>query len=238
MSGTPVAGAPTRASIAAGGGALGLQLDAGQLDRLEQYLQLMARWNRVYNLTAVRDPADMLTHHLLDSLAVVRPLGRRWADMSADLPPPAPARRGPRVMDVGSGAGLPGVVIAICWPEADVTCVDAVRKKSAFVQQVAVELKLPNLRGLHGRVETLLPPAHAYDIVCCRAFASLKDFTTWSAAALAPQGCWLAMKGKAPADEVAELDPSIDVFHVEQLAVPHLDAERRLVWMRKRGDPS
>jgi 16S rRNA (guanine527-N7)-methyltransferase len=132
-------------------------------------------------------------------------------------------------LDVGSGAGLPGVVIAIVCPEVQVTCVDTVAKKAAFIQQVAVSLKLPNLKGLHARVETL---TQAFDIVCSRAFASLLDFTTWSRAALASDGVWLAMKGKLPEQEMQVLPKDVKVFHVEPLHVPGLDANRCIVWMR------
>jgi len=134
-----------------------------------------------------------------------------------------------RLLDVGSGAGLPGVVIAICCPDITVHCVDTVAKKAAFIQQVAVSLKLPNLRGIHARVENL---TDKYDVISSRAFASLADFTTWSRNALAEQGVWMAMKGKHPADELAALPADVRVFHVEQLQVPGLDAERCMVWMR------
>ena len=137
---------------------------------------------------------------------------------------------GARLLDVGSGAGLPGVVLAICCPSLQVSCVDTVGKKAAFIQQVAVELRLANLRGVHARVETLTGP---FDVVGSRAFASLVDFTSWSHAALAPQGVWMAMKGKHPAEEMVVLPAGVEVFHVEQLAVPGLDAERCIVWMRK-----
>ncbi len=202
--------------------ALGCDLSATQQARLLDYLAMMARWNKVYNLTAVRDPDEMLTLHLIDSLAVLPPL-RRWLDAQAVRPA--------RLLDVGSGAGLPGVVLAICCPELSVTCVDTVGKKAAFIQQVAATLKLPNLRGLHARVESL---PQGYDVVCSRAFASLIDFVTWSAAALSPEGVWLAMKGKDPVEEMAVLPENIDVFHVEQLAVPGLQADRCLVWMRRK----
>ncbi|WP_066705357.1 16S rRNA (guanine(527)-N(7))-methyltransferase RsmG [Curvibacter delicatus] len=206
--------------------ALGLTLSEAQLTQLLDYLALIQKWNKVYNLTAVRDPAEMLTHHLLDSLAVIRPLRQQ-------LQGRAPADgAGFKLLDVGAGAGLPGVVIAICCPDIAVTCVDTVAKKAAFVQQVAVGLKLPNLRGLHARVETL---TDGYDVVCSRAFASLVDFTNWSRSALAPAGFWLAMKGKQPADELAQLPADVAVFHVEQLAVPGLGAERCIIWMRPQA---
>ena len=207
---------------------LGLDLDETRQSQLLAYLDLIAKWTRVYNLTAVRDAHEMLTHHLLDSLAVVLPLRRVLAEMAA-LPEGSGARTSFRLLDVGAGAGLPGVVIAITCPEVAVTCVDTVAKKAAFVQQVAASLTLPNLKGLHARVETLTEP---YDVVCSRAFASLKDFTSWSRTALASHGIWLAMKGKHPDAELAELPKDVQVFHVEPLKVPGLDAERCIVWMR------
>ncbi len=207
--------------LRAGLKALGLSLSDPQLGQLLDYLGLIAKWTRVYNLTAVRDPAEMMTHHLLDSLAVVAPLRRHLQQAGLE--------QGGRLLDVGSGAGLPGVVIAICCPAVAVSCVDTVAKKAAFIRQAALALKLPNLTGLHARVETITQP---FDVVCSRAFASLADFTQWSAAALAPQGVWMAMKGKNPAAELAALPPAIEVFHVEQLQVPGLDAERCIVWMR------
>jgi 16S rRNA (guanine527-N7)-methyltransferase len=136
------------------------------------------------------------------------------------------------LLDVGSGAGLPGVVIAICCPDVRVDCVDTVAKKAAFIQQVAAALKLPNLRGLHARVESLTEPC---DVVSSRAFASLVDFTTWSRQALAPTGVWMALKGKHPADEIAALPADIEVFHVEPLTVPGLGAERCVLWLRPRA---
>ena len=208
---------PLRAPLQDGARALGLALADGQIDQLLAYLDLLAKWNKVYNLTAVRDPTEMLTHHLLDSLAVVAPLHRQTQG------------RPVRLLDVGSGGGLPGVVIAICCPEMAVTCVDAVAKKAAFVQQAAGALGLSNLRGLHARVESV---AEHFDVIASRAFATLADFTAWSAGALAEGGVWMAMKGKHPADELAALPSSINVFHVEQLTVPGLDAERCLIWLR------
>jgi 16S rRNA (guanine527-N7)-methyltransferase len=207
--------------------ALGLDLDAGQLAALLEYLALIQKWTKVYNLTAVRDPDEMVTHHLLDSLVVIAPLQKQLAALKEQ----GVCGDKPRLLDVGSGAGLPGIVIAICCPHITVHCVDTVAKKAAFIQQVAVTLKLPNLRGIHARVESLSEP---YDVVSSRAFASLVDFATWSEKALAGQGVWMGMKGKHPTDEMAALPASVEVFHVEHLAVPGLDAERCIVWMRKR----
>jgi 16S rRNA (guanine527-N7)-methyltransferase len=204
-----------------------LQLDLGdvQVGQLLDYQDLIGKWTKVYNLTAVRDPAEMMTHHLLDSLAAVLPLRRHLQK--------AGLAQGVRLLDVGSGAGLPGVVIAICCPEVAVTCVDTVAKKAAFIKQAALALKLPNLSGLHARVETITTP---FEVICSRAFASLVDFTNWSVTALAPGGAWMAMKGKHPADEIAALPAGVEVFHVEQLQVPGLSAERCIVWMRVKAD--
>ena len=218
----PPSNHPFQAALRSGLQALGLTLEAEQEAQLLAYLDLIAKWNKVYNLTALRDPKDMLTHHLLDSLAVISPLRRMLQTMPRES-------QGHRLLDVGAGAGLPGVVIAIVCPDVAVTCVDTVAKKAAFVNQVAASLKLPNLRGLHARVETL---TDSYDVVCSRAFASLVDFTQWSRAALAPQGVWMAMKGKHPQAELDDLPEDVQVFHVEPLVVPGLEAERCIVWMR------
>ena len=202
--------------------ALGLSLSDDQVIKLLAYLALIQKWNKVYNLTAIRDPAEMLTHHLLDSLAIVAPLIRQTKGASISM------------LDVGAGAGLPGVVVAICCPQIKVTCVDAVAKKMAFVQQVATELRLTNLKALHARVETLNVK---YDVISSRAFATLLDFVTGSQAALKPDtGIWLAMKAKDTSAEVADLPKNVAVFHVEQLIVPGLDAERCIVWMKHTED--
>ena len=228
---------------------LGLSLHADQVDQLLAYLALLQKWNQVYNLTAVRDPAEMLTHHLLDSLAAIGPLRRHTSGQPgfAAGPPQGEttpsggsdprsggAREGQiRLLDVGSGGGLPGVVIAITCPELEVSCVDTVGKKAAFIQQAAATLKRPNLHGVHARVETLgAEQGGGFDVITSRAFASLADFTAWSRAALKPGGVWMAMKGKHPAEEIAALPPDVAVFHVEPLAVPGLDAERCIVWMK------
>jgi 16S rRNA (guanine527-N7)-methyltransferase len=222
---TAVTNDALRTQLQAGAGALALGLAEAQITQLLDFLALLQKWNKVYNLTAVRDPQEMLTHHLLDSLAAVAPLRRHVAGLLQGGAP-APVR----LLDVGSGGGLPGVVFAICCPGVDVSCVDTVGKKAAFIQQAAVALKLRNLHGVHARVETLTTP---FDIISCRAFASLPDFVTWSRAALAaPHGVWLAMKGKHPDDEIAALPADVQVFHVEQLVVPGLDAERCIIWMK------
>ena len=209
---------PLEAELRQGLEALPLELHDQQVGELLDYLALLQKWNKVYNLTSIREPAAMLTHHLLDSLALVGPLRRHIGD------------RAIRLLDVGSGAGLPGVVIAICCPDVRVDCVDTVAKKAAFVQQAAASLQLPSLRGLHARVESLTEP---YDVISARAFASLADFVGGSAGALAQEGVWMAMKGKHPAAEIEALPAASIVFHVEQLTVPGLDAERCVIWLRR-----
>jgi len=257
-----------RNTLVAGSQQLGLALSGAQIDALMAYLGLLHKWSKVYNLTAVRDPLEMVTLHLLDSLAVIPALLRHLGSSHHPIveraalaggssssssspspsPVPVPASASPaaasagkptqappiRLLDVGSGAGLPGVVIAIACPHIQVTCIDAVSKKAAFVQQVAASLGLPQLRGLHQRIEQLDTP---HDLVCSRAFASLADFVHGSAKALASGGVWLALKGKTPTDELSGLGPEVAVFHVEQLQVPGLDAQRCLVWMRPTAAP-
>ncbi|MBC7445835.1 MAG: 16S rRNA (guanine(527)-N(7))-methyltransferase RsmG [Polaromonas sp.] len=217
----PVTPDPLRAALLAGLDALQLRLSDSQVDQLLAYQALIAKWTQVYNLTSVREPRDMLTHHLLDSLAAVPALQRHLHKAGLE--------GGSRLLDVGSGAGLPGVVFAICCPSVQVSCVDTVAKKAAFIRQAALTLKLPNLDGLHARVESVAQP---FDVICSRAFASLADFTCWSAGALAPQGVWMAMKGKHPAAEILALPEKTAVFHVEQLQVPGLDAERCIFWLQ------
>jgi 16S rRNA (guanine527-N7)-methyltransferase len=187
--------------------------------RLERYLDLLVKWNAAYNLTAVRDRAQMHAQHLADCLAVVAPLRRELGGTTAA-----------RILDVGSGGGLPGVVLAIAESGWDVTCVDAVGKKAAFVRQVAGELALPNLHAEHTRVEKL--DAVPFDVIIARAFASLADFTRLTRRILASRGRWMAMKGKRPNDEITSLPLDVTVFHVEPLEVPGLAAERCLIWMR------
>ena len=198
---------------------LGIAVDARQVALLHGFLDLLQRWNRSFNLTAVREREAMLTHHLADCLAIV----------------PALRSRGPkRVLDVGSGGGLPGVIIATLMPGTDVTCVDDVGKKAAFVQQVAGSLGISNLHAVHSRVEKLT--GAPFDLITSRAFASLADFTAVTERHLAADGVWVAMKGRTPDDEMAALPSCLEVFHVEQLSVPNMDAARCLVWIKPRRD--
>jgi 16S rRNA (guanine527-N7)-methyltransferase len=163
----------------------------------------------------------MLVQHLADCLAVLAPLARQAAGKPAG-----------RLLDVGSGGGLPGVVIATAWPEWEVTCVDAVGKKAAFVRQVAGQLRLSGLHAVHARVEAL--QAGPFDVVTARAFATLGELVRLTGHLLAPAGVWMAMKGQVPDDELAAVPAGVEVFHVEHLTVPGLDARRCLVWMRRR----
>jgi len=218
-----------RPALVAAAQQLGLSLSDSQIEQLLAYQGLIQKWNKVYNLTAVRDPQAMLTQHLVDSLSLLPALLRHAEG------------RPLRMMDVGSGGGLPGVVVAICAPQIDVTCVDAVAKKASFIKQVAAELGLKNLHGEHSRVEALeVPP---FDLITSRAFASLLDFTSLTRQHLKPGAesgaksgaIWLAMKGQHPTEELAALPPDLDVFHVEQLQVPGLDAQRCLIWIKPRA---
>ena len=220
MSGPVEQGGELADALRAGAAALGLPLAAAQAGQLLAYLSLIGKWNRVYNLTAVRDPGEMLTQHLLDSLAIVGPLQRELKGRPAS------------VLDVGAGAGLPGVALAIACADLQVSCVDAVAKKASFIKQVTAELGLRNLQGVHARVESLAP--QTWDVITSRAFASLADFVSLTRGSLAPAGVWLAMKGKQPDAEVAALPADIEVFHVEHLNVPGLQAERCIVWMRRK----
>ncbi len=204
-----------------------LSATEGQALSLARYMALLQRWNTTYNLTALRSPEDMLTHHLADCLVVVKPLLAHLG-LSAEQAQQAPARF--KLLDVGSGGGLPGVVLAILCPAIAVTCVDTVGKKAAFIRQVGAELGLGNLRAEHARVEQL---GGQFDVVASRAFASLVDFTTWTRQRLSPStGVWMAMKGRDPQDELQALPAFVQVQNVQPLVVPGLEAERCIVWMR------
>ena len=211
---------PQQEDLSDGARRIGIELSGAQLESLLRFLRLLERWNQTYNLTAVRDPKMMLTHHVLDCLAVVGPLRREVGTIE-----------GKRLLDVGSGAGLPGLVLAVVEPGLKVTCIDAVGKKAAFVRQAAAELALSNVTSEHGRVERL-NAERSFDVIASRAFASLTDFTRLTRPLLAPGGLWMAMKGKFPESEVAALTQASLTFHVEQLSVPGLPADRCIVWLR------
>lgn len=208
-------------SLAKGLATLGLQASSTQENQLLSYLGLIAQWNKVYNLTAIREPAEMLTHHLLDSLAVIPSLQAYTHGKPITM------------LDVGAGAGLPGIVMAIMCPEISVTSIDTVAKKAAFMTQVGGSLKLSNFKAVHSRVEAW--PSKGFDIITSRAFASLADFVNWTMFHVKPaeQGgsVWMAMKGKTPTKEIAALPASVRHQHTELLRVPGLEAERCLVWL-------
>jgi 16S rRNA (guanine527-N7)-methyltransferase len=200
---------------------LGMAPSNEHIKRLLAYRDLIAKWNQVYNLTSLRDPAQMLSHHIIDSLAAA-PALQKHLDQAG--------LAHCRLLDVGSGGGLPGVVLASVLPQIDVTCVDTVGKKAAFVQQAAGTLMLSNLRGVHARVEQMR--AEPFDVITSRAFASLLDFVQLTRTHLKPGGVWMALKGKRPDDEIAALPADVRVNHVQPIHVPGLDAERCIVWMQ------
>ena len=199
--------------------ALGLTLSEAQIARLMAYQALLAKWNKVYNLTALRDPAQMVSHHLLDSLSAVSAFAGAQ-----------------RVLDVGAGGGLPGIVLAIWAAEAEpqmkITLVDTVQKKTAFLNQVKAQLQLGNVTVLHARVEQL-PVEQQYDVITSRAFAELKDFVTWSNHLLQQGGKYIALKGVLPQEEIDRLPAGWSVQQVQPLQVPGLDAERHLIFMER-----
>ncbi|TAG27287.1 MAG: 16S rRNA (guanine(527)-N(7))-methyltransferase RsmG [Burkholderiales bacterium] len=211
---------PDLATLQTAAQELSIPLSASQSQHLLAYRDLIAKWNKVYNLTSLRDPAQMLVTHIIDSLAAAPPLQKYLKHAGITHC---------RLLDVGSGGGLPGVVLATVVDGLNVTCVDTVGKKAAFVQQAANELGLKNLSGVHARVEEL--KAEPFDVITSRAFASLLDFVQLTRMHLKPGAVWMALKGKHPEDEIADLPADIDVFHVEQLSVPGLDAQRCMLWM-------
>jgi 16S rRNA (guanine527-N7)-methyltransferase len=203
------------AQLKEGAEALGLPLSGQAIARLLAYVSLLAKWNAVYNLTAIRSPQQMVTHHLLDSLAA--------------MPAFAGAKR---VLDVGAGGGLPGIVLAV-WaaqtqPAMQIALVDTVQKKTAFLTQVKAELGLANATVYTARVEQL-QVAEKFDVITSRAFADLSDFIAWSSHLLADDGCFIAMKGAAPTDEIERLPEGWKLRSVQALTVPGLDAQRHVL---------
>ena len=203
----------------ASGPATPVGLDAAIEARLRQYLALLAKWNRVYNLTAITEPGRMWTHHVLDSLSIVPVLERALARCASR-----------RVLDVGSGAGLPGIPLAIVHPDWDITLLDASSKKTAFVQQAIAELRLQNATAATARVEDYAGGPFA--AIVSRAFASLADFTEKTRHLLAVDGAWIAMKGAVPADEVRGLAADIDCAEIVALEVADLDAQRHALLLK------
>ena len=206
-----------RQRLVAGLAALDSDLATDAVERLLDYLALLARWNATYNLSAVRDPLEMVTRHLLDSLAV------------------APFVRGDTLVDLGTGPGLPGISLAIAAPERRVTLVDSNGKKTRFLRAAVRELKLDNVDVVEGRVESV---QGRYDCVTARAFASLSDMLAWGGHLLAPGGVWLALKGRVAQDELDTVKPPFSVRSVRPLAVPGLEAERCVVIIGGSGGPA
>jgi len=209
--------APLSTLLADGAHDLGIELTDRQHQQFLDYVALLAKWNAVYNLTAIRDPRQMLIQHLLDSLSII---------------PHLPARDAPSVLDVGSGGGLPGIVVAIARPEWSVTLNDIVHKKTAFQAQAKAELGLPNLSVVTGRVESLrvgVDVPDRFDIIVSRAFAELADFVTLARHLVADGGAIWAMKGVRPDAEIDRLPPGADAVQVIRLSVPMLNAERHLL---------
>ncbi|MCL2297463.1 MAG: 16S rRNA (guanine(527)-N(7))-methyltransferase RsmG [Proteobacteria bacterium] len=210
--------------------ALGASLPDGIAEKVGAYLALLQKWNRTYNLTAIREPAQMLTHHVLDALAILPALDRVLTPVLANQPTA-------RLLDVGSGGGIPGLMLAMARPGWQVTMVDAVQKKTAFVAQAIAELRLPNAQALTARVESLrveaLVPPMRYDLAVSRAFSDLATFMTGCRHLLTPHGVWAAMKGAVPEAEIAALPADIAVRAVEALTVPGLDARRHLILLER-----
>lgn len=206
---------------------LNIVLDDGVKQKLLLYVDQLQRWNKTYNLTAIRDPYQMLVQHIFDSLAIIPSIDKILYKKTVN---------NARIVDVGSGAGLPGVVLAICRTHWQVQCIDAVEKKMAFVRQMAGVLNLSNLKASHQRVETIEPLKA--DIVVSRAFASLKDFADLAGLHVSSSGSLLAMKGQQPQSEIDDLHAHTvwRVDHIEPLSVPELNAQRCLVWMQRQGN--
>lgn len=209
--------------IRSGGSELGAPLSSSQVDLFVAYIRLIERWNGTYNLTAIRDPKAMAVHHILDCLAVVAPLRRRGLSVP-----------GHRLLDVGSGAGLPGLAIAAMEPHMEIVCVDSVGKKAAFIAEASSRLGLRNASALHSRVESMAGPR--FDIITSRAFSALGSFFALTRHLLGDSGTWLAMKAKRPDAEMASIEGL--TFHVEPIVVPGLEAERCLVWAQQASQHS
>ncbi|NDI85227.1 16S rRNA (guanine(527)-N(7))-methyltransferase RsmG [Undibacterium crateris] len=204
-----------KATLSAGVQEMGLALSEAQIDQMLAYLALLSKWNAVYNLTAIRDPQEMVKQHLLDSLSA------------------APAFTEARnVLDVGAGGGLPGMMLAIAYPQTRISMIDTVSKKTAFLSQAKAELGLSNVTVFTGRVEQL-EVTEKFDVITSRAFSELCNFINWSGHLLAEGGQFIAMKGVAPAQEIERLPAGWAVTGLQPLQVPGLNAERHLVFVRR-----
>jgi 16S rRNA (guanine527-N7)-methyltransferase len=205
----------TRQLLEQGVAELQLNLQPNQLNQLMSYLELLIKWNGVYNLTSVRNPPDMVRQHLLDSLAAA------FAFSQAK-----------NVLDVGSGGGLPGMVLAIVYPQLQVAMIDTVNKKTAFLQQVKAELGLSNVTVYTGRVEQL-QVTQPFDVITSRAFSELANFVNWAGHLLAKGGQMIALKGQMPEAEIAVLPTGWAISKVQAISVPGLDAQRHLLWIEQ-----
>jgi len=194
---------------------LQLNLSDQQCNQLLFYLALLTKWNAVYNLTSVRDPVDMVRHHLLDALAAVPAFSRANT-----------------ILDVGSGGGVPGLVLAIAYPDKQLTLIDTVNKKTAFLTQVKTEMGLKNVVVYTGRVEQL-KVVELFDVITSRAFSDLANFIKWAGHLLAPGGQMIALKGQLPEHEIERLPPGWEVKKIQPLRVPGLDAQRHLLWLER-----
>ena len=202
--------------LQAGIAAMGLTIPPEQQAKLLDYVELLKKWNKTYNLTALRDESLMISHHLLDSLTLLPYIGNAQT-----------------MLDVGSGGGQPGIPAAICRPDVQITLLDANTKKTSFLQQAAIELGLSNVRVVSGRVEAV--QNFQADLITSRAFAELADFVQWTAHLLKDCGRWAAMKGVYPEDEIRRLPDVVEVERVDVLHVPQLDAERHMVLLHKKA---
>jgi len=197
---------------------LQLKLDDKQINQLLSYLLLLIKWNGVYNLTSIRNPVDMVKQHLLDSLSAA------FAFNQAK-----------NVLDVGSGGGLPGIVLAIVYPETKISLIDTVNKKTAFLKQVKAELGLDNVTVYTGRVEQLAM-TELFDVITSRAFSELANFVNWAGHLLASGGHMLALKGQLPEGEIAVLPEGWTLVKTQQIVVPGLDAQRHLLWLERQNN--
>ncbi len=208
---------PLRQRLRSGLQALALELADPVVEQQLDYLDLLLRWNAAYNLTAVRDAGEMVTRHLLDSLAIL------------------PYLHGRSLADLGTGAGLPGIPLALARPDLEVCLVDSNGKKARFLREAVRQLHLTGAQVFEGRAESV---TGEYDCVTARAFATLADMLGWGGHLLAGDGRWLALKGRFPQDELDDLPAGFAVEAVHRLVVPGLDAERHLVIIKRSGDGS
>ena len=219
---------------------LGLVADGSVQAALLEYLALLSKWNKVYNLTAIRDPQSMLVQHLLDSLAVVPSLKRHWeqfgeqhGEQYGEQHRAAQTTRPPELADIGSGGGLPAIPIAIVWPQVRYTLVESVSKKAAFLRQASGSLGLSDRVRVMGQRVQSVQSSVPFDLITCRAYATLVDFANDVDAIVGEQTRLVALKGLRPDSEIEGVSPPWVVEEVEKMVVPFLNAQRHLVWLRR-----